>query len=323
MQTQIIAALVFTSSILAVFGIYYGMVLSRESVKSEVRRRLHSIAMKEPSGEAMPSILKDQLLSEIPFLNKMLYRFSPASGMERLIDQSGVKLNVGSLTLLTAVLFGAGIAGGLISHRGLLIGIVFGLVLAASPYVFLAHKRKKRQMKFTEQFPDALDMIARSLRAGHSFVSAMQIVYQEMAEPVSKLFRIAYDEQNFGLSLPDALDNMTVQMPSIDLEFFVTSVKVQREAGGNLAEIFEKLGVTIRERLKVYRQLRVYTAQGRVSGYILAALPFALALALMVLNPDYLKLLVKTQTGMYMTIGALALQVIGFFIIRRIIAIRV
>ncbi len=323
MHILIIMTVVFAATFLAILGIYYGIALTRGSVKSEVRRRLQSIAKGDAAARDTSLILKSQILSEVPFLNKMLYRFSPARRMQKLISHSDTKLSVGTLVLLTALLFCVGVLGCVIIHRGLLVGVMIGLVLAFIPYVFLLNMVQKRLRKFTELFPDTLDMMALSLRAGHSFVSAMQIVSQESPEPVAKLFKTAYDEQNFGLPLSDALDNMTTQMPSMDLEFFVTSVNIQKDAGGNLAELLEKLGVTIRERLKVYRQLRVYTAQGRMSGYILAALPVFLVLALMFINPAYLRPLVKTHTGLYMAIAALSLQVIGFFIIKRIIAIKV
>ncbi len=328
MQIHIIMIVVFAATLLSFLGIYYGITLSRGSVKSAVRRRLQSISKEVSatggaSSGGTPSILKSQLFSEVPSFNKMLYQFSPARKMQKLIEQSDTKLSVGVLILLTALLFCVGLLGCLIIHRGVLLGVILGVVLAFMPYVFLSGKVKKRLRKFTEQFPDALDMMALSLRAGHSFVSAMQIVYQESSDPVAKLFKAAYDEQNFGLPLSDALDNMTTQMPSMDLEFFVTSVNIQKDTGGNLAEILEKLGVTIRERLKIYRQLRVYTAQGRMSGYILAALPVVLVLVIMFINPAYFAPLLKTKTGLYMVITALSLQVIGFFIIRRIIAIKV
>jgi len=166
-------------------------------------------------------------------------------------------------------------------------------------------------------------MIARSLRAGHSFSSALQVVYQEMQDPISKVFRIAYDEQNLGLSLSESLDNMTRRINSLDLSFFVTAVNIQRDTGGNLAEIFEKIGSTIRERFKILGQVKTYTAQGRLSGYILTAIPILLAFAIWVISPDYIEVLYKTTVGMYMVAAALALQIIGFFVIMKIVNIKI
>jgi tight adherence protein B len=204
-----------------------------------------------------------------------------------------------------------------------LFGLALSIIFTAIPFIYLLDRKTKRLNKFTLQFPDALDMIARSLRAGHSFTSAMQVVYQEMPDPVSKVFRIAYDEQNLGLSLPESLDNMTKRINSLDLSFFVTAVNIQRETGGNLAEIFEKIGTTIRERFKILGQVKIYTAQGKLSGYILTAIPLFLAFTIWVISPDYIEVLFKTTVGMYLIAGAIALQIIGFLIIRKIIDIKI
>lgn len=320
---MLITLLVFLLVALAVFGIYYTITAARESEKSEVKRRLQNIAMRNPSEEEMPSIVKQQILSEVPALNWLLFRVPLAMRAERLLDQADIKMRVGTLFLLVAVLFAFGILIGVALHKGILLGLILAVVLASLPAGYLAYKKDQRYKKFTEQFPDTLDMLARSLRAGHSFTSAMQVVAEEMPDPVSKLFRIAYDEQSFGLSLSESLSNMTERIESIDLAFFVTAVNIQRETGGNLAEILEKLGVTIRERFRILGQLRIYTAQGRLSGYILAVLPVVLALILWVINPDYLSILIKTTLGIYMITAAIVLQIIGFFVIRKIINIQI
>jgi len=253
----------------------------------------------------------------------MLQRLPLAKEAEDLLDQAGVPARVGTLFLSVAVLFAVGVLGMVFMHRGLAVGALVGLVLGASPVVYLLAKKAARLNKFTAQFPDTLDMIARSLRAGHSFTSAMQLVYQETPEPVSGLFRVAYDEQNLGLPLPEALMNMTGRIKSIDLAFFVTAVNIQRDTGGNLAEILEKLAVTIRERFKILGQLKVYTAQGRLSGYILAVMPVVLAVVLWIINPGYLSLLFKTRVGLYLVGTAVVMQVLGLLVIRKIINIQI
>jgi len=320
---MLITLIVFLTVALSVFGVYYALTAASQSERSEVRRRLQAIALRNPNDEDMPSLIKQEILSDVPALNWLLFKLPFAMRMERLLDQSDVKLRVGTLFLLTVVLFVAGLALGIFVRHGLALGLVLGVVLSLLPYGYLVYMRDKRLRKFTELFPDTLDMLARSLRAGHSFTSALQVVAEEMPDPVSKVFRIAYDEQSLGLSLSESLANMTERINSLDLAFFVTAVNIQRETGGNLAEILEKLGMTIRERFKILGQLRIYTAQGRLSGYILASLPLILALVIWVINPGYLEILIKHKMGLYLIAAGVFMQLTGFYVIRRIIAIEI
>jgi len=321
---MLITLIVFLTVALTVFGIYYALTAASQSERSEVRRRLQAIALRNPNDDDMPSLIKQEILSDVPALNWLLFKLPFALRTERLLDQSDVKLRVGTLFLLTVVLFVAGLTLGIfLRHGGIALGLILGVVLSLLPYGYLVYMREKRLRKFTELFPDTLDMLARSLRAGHSFTSALQVVAEEMPEPVSKVFRIAYDEQSLGLSLSESLSNMTERINSLDLAFFVTAVNIQRETGGNLAEILEKLGVTIRERFKILGQLRIYTAQGRLSGYILAVLPLVLALVIWVINPGYLEILLKHKLGMYLIAAGVFLQLTGFFVIRKIIDIEI
>ena len=217
MEILLITLVIFLLVALVVMGTYYGMTASKETTRSEVRRRLEAIVLRKSDDYVMPNLLKEDILSEIPFFNKILYRIALARRAEAFLDQADVKLRVGVFFLLQAVLFVLGLLLGILFHRGLLFGFVLAIILTAIPVIYLLDRRTKRLNKFTLQFPDALDMIARSLRAGHSFTSAMQVVYQEMPDPVSKIFRIAYDEQNLGLSLSESLDNMTKRIKSLDL----------------------------------------------------------------------------------------------------------
>jgi len=319
----IITFAVFGGVLALIFGLYFAVTAARTTERSEVKRRLHAIAMRQPGESVMPSILREEMLSEIPVFNKILFKLEIAKRSEQLLDQADVKITVGALFLTVGVLFAVGLSIGVISGRGILLGLVLGLILATVPILYLMFKRQQRVKKFTEQFPDTLDMLARSLRAGHSFNSAMQVVADEMPDPISKLFRVAYDEQTLGLSLAESLHNMTERINSIDLMFFVVAVNIQRETGGNLAEILEKLGITIRERFRILGQLKVYTAQGRLSGYILAALPIFMAFIIWLINPDYMKVLFESKTGIYMVAAAIVMQVMGFFVIRKIIHIQI
>jgi tight adherence protein B len=198
-----------------------------------------------------------------------------------------------------------------------------GAVGFAAPFVFLKFKRGRRLRAFEEAFPDGLDLISRALKAGHAFATGLKMVADEMPEPVGPEFRKTFDEQNFGLPLKDALDNLTQRVPHIDVRFFATAVLIQRETGGNLSEILENLAQVVRERFKILRQVRVHTAHGRFTGYVLLALPAALCFALMFINPEHMGLLFREKIGQMMLGAALVLQTIGYLWIKQVVKIEV
>ena len=176
---------------------------------------------------------------------------------------------------------------------------------------------------FEEEFPEALDLISRALKAGHAFATGLKMVADEMAEPVGPEFRKTFDEQNFGLPMKDALDNLTQRVPIIDVRFFATAVLIQRETGGNLSEILENLAHVVRERFKILRQVRVYTAHGRLTGYVLLALPAFLGVALMFINPEHMQLLFRERMGHMMLGATVVMQTIGYFWIKQVVKIEV
>jgi tight adherence protein B len=203
----------------------------------------------------------------------------------------------------------------------LLVGLLFGSILAMLPYLYVRRARNNRTYKFEEQFPEAIDLMARALRAGHALPTGLSMVADEMPAPVGTEFRILYDEQNFGLNLSDALRNFATRIPVLDAKFFVTAVLTQREAGGNLAEVLDNLSSVIRDRFKVKRQIRVISAHGRITGTVLACLPPALAAATLLLNRGYLGTLTGDPLGQQMIMAAIVLQVVGTLIMRKIINI--
>jgi len=197
--------------------------------------------------------------------------------------------------------------------------LVLAIMAASVPYLFVRHKATKRLALFEEQFPEAIDLIARALRAGHALPTALQMVGEEIPEPVGGEFKFLFDQQNYGLSLTDALRNFGQRVPLLDARFFVTAVQTQREMGGNLSEVLDKLSAVIRERFKVKRQVRAVSAHGRITGVVLGLLPPAVAGVLFVLSPEHIRLLVDDPLGVYMVVGALSLQVIGVVAIRKIV----
>ncbi len=213
------------------------------------------------------------------------------------------------------------VAGAVVGSKwGWPVGAALGF---AMPFLYLKSKRTRRMRTFEEQFPEGLDLIARALKAGHAFATGLKMVADEMPEPVGPEFRKTFDEQNFGLPLKDALDNLTHRVPHLDVRFFATAVLIQRETGGNLSEILENLAHVVRERFKILRQVRVYTAHGRFTGYVLLALPAVLCIALAFINPDHMNLLFRNSMGQMMLGGALVMQFIGYMWIKQVIKIEV
>jgi len=215
-----------------------------------------------------------------------------------------------------------GIIGAMASGSwwGWMLGAAVGFGL---PFIVLNVKRTRRMRVFEEQFPEGLDLISRALKAGHAFATGLKMVADEMPDPVGPEFRKTFDEQNFGLPMKDALENLTHRMPLLDVRFFATAVLIQRETGGNLAEILENLAHVVRERFKILRQVRVYTAHGRFTGYVLLALPAVLCVALSFINPDHMNLLFKHHIGQMLLVVAIIMQLIGYIWIKQVIKIEV
>jgi len=321
MVLLIIALLFFVAALLGLIAIYLGYAAVKSSPTYELKKRLRNLALEARGG--IPSDLKIEIIEEMPRFDKFLYKFKPIRKLHEYLDKAGLKIDVKIFVLIPVVFAAAGFVIGAALQRGLIPPLILLLIFGAIPFIYIRIQKTKRINRFTEQFANALDMLSRSLKAGHSLASAVQMVGNEMAEPVSSLFKSVYEEQAYGLSLKDALAHMIERMDTTDLRFFVTAVSIYREIGGNLSEILERLAHTIRERLKIRRQVRVYTAQARFSGYILAALPICTAILFYFMAPDYISELIEVKIGRFLVAGAVILQIIGFFIIRRIIDIKI
>ena len=277
----------------------------------------------EEEKEGPSKLVKDVKKGPLPGLDRYMGGTARGFALSRWIEQSGVRMTISS------VLFIAVVAGALMAFMvmvvtraswGLPVGAALGFGL---PFLVLKIKRRRRLNKFEEQFPEALDLISRALKAGHAFATGLKMVADELAEPVGPEFRKTFDEQNFGLPLKDALDNLTMRLPSLDVRFFATAVMIQRETGGNLSEILENLGHVVRERFKILRQVRVYTAHGRLTGYVLLGLPAFLGVALMFINPDHMNLLFRERLGQQMIMAAIVMQTVGYLWIQQVIKIEV
>ena len=245
------------------------------------------------------------------------------SALERWLEQTGLEVSLSGLlvaSLLSALLLG--LVGGALVGRGwaTAVGALLGVVV---PAAVLRQRRLSRLRKFEEHFPEALDLISRAVRAGHALSAGLKMIGDELDDPVGPEFRKTFEEQNFGLPLAEALEHLAGRVPSLDVRFFVTAVLIQHDTGGNLAEILDNLAQVVRERFKIRRQVRVHTAHGRMTGYVLLALPAFLVVALSFINPDHMTLLFQDPMGQMMLMAAIAMQTIGFLWIRQVVKIEV
>ncbi len=289
-----------------------------------LRDRLASLdraAERQPSEEL--ALLRDELLSEIPALNNVLRRSVSVQRLQNLLQQADLQMRAGNFILISVTLgLFFGVVGFWLSNRMELAVVFFGLG-ASLLYFHASYLRSKRFHRFEEMFPEAIELLARATRAGHAFTTAIELIGNELGEPVGGEFRKMFEEQKFGLPVRDALLNLAERVPLIDVKFFVTSVMLQRETGGNLAEILDKLSYVIRERFKILRQVRVYTAQGRLTMAILMSLPPGVVLMFAFMDLNFIRPLWTDPIGHGLIAAGVVMQTIGFFLIRRIIHIQV
>jgi len=325
----LIAILVFVVVALGVFAI--ASLMDQRSAQARLlRERLATVqetVTRQPSEEL--ALLRDEMLSKIPALDNLLRRSSRISNLQPFLEQANLKIRAGNilvLCLISGVLFGTVgfvMASSLPSNQGSLIAAA-GLVIGAFvPYSYASYRRTKRFQKFEELFPEAIDTLARAVRAGHAFTTALELIASELSEPVASEFRKLFEEQKFGLPVQDALMNLTERMPLVDVKFFVTAVMLQRETGGNLAEILDNLSYVIRERFKIMRQVRVYTAQGRLTMMLLMGLPPVIVVTMLITSPAFIRPLFVDPIGHTLVVAGIVLQTLGYFVIRKIIQIQV
>jgi tight adherence protein B len=300
------------------------MIGSRGKQQETIRKRLESVdkAMSRANSSPELQLLRNELLSNVPALNRLMVRWPWAVRLQDFTAQAGSSIKPGALLLASACL---GLLGYLLVRHWVvnpLLSLV-GVVAAAIPFLYVAIKRSMRLRDFERNFPDALDLLARAVRAGHAFTTGLEMIAKELPEPVAGEFRITFEEQNLGLPLKDALLNLSERVPIIDVRFFVTALLIQKESGGNLAEILDNLAYVIRDRFRIYGEVRVKTAHGRLTAGILVALPPIMALVMASLNPRYMEPLFRDSWGPYMLIIGGTMQVIGSFLLWKIIRIEV
>jgi tight adherence protein B len=318
----LIAFLVFVVISVAVFtGI--SLYDERKAQARILRDRLS--ATQQSAEQSLPdaAFLRDEVLSRIPAFDTWLRRSERVSVLQKMLAQGNVDVRAGNFLILcvgSAALLAivAVVAGG-----NLLFGWVGALLGFFVPYAYASNRRARRFAKFEEKFPEAIDTLARAVRAGHAFTTALEMIANEVSEPVAGEFRQLYEEQKFGLPVRDALLNLADRVPLVDVKFFITAVMLQRETGGNLAEILDNLSYVIRERFKILRQVRVHTAQGRLTMVLLMGLPPTIVVIMQLINPGFIQPLFTDPIGHALIVGGITMQTIGYFVIRKIIRIQV
>jgi tight adherence protein B len=312
----------FVAVVLLLEGIYAFWNDTRSPEVRRVAGRLRAIsAGGRAEGDA--KLFKERVLSNTPGVQRFLLLLPRVHQLDRLMMQAGSGGTVSHLLATSAVLALIGLVAGLVLHwpAGMTALVVLALVLL--PVLRLVWMRNKRLHKIEAQLPDAMDLIGRALRAGHAFPSALAMVGDEAQQPIASEFKIISDEIGFGIAVDSALNNLASRVPSPDMRYFVMAVIIQRETGGNLAELLGKLAELVRERFKLFAKVRVLAAEGKLSAWILVALPFCVAGVVQILNPKYISVLFTDAMGIKLVIGAMVLMLIGIFAMWRIIDIRV
>ena len=275
------------------------------------------------SRDLIVDIRKSELLSAVPMFNRWLLSFKLAPRLRMMLYQSNLKWTAGGLLMMMATAFA--IIGYLVYLRTgvVVLGLAIGLIAAYAPFLFVRYRRQARFDQFEQGLSEALDLMVSALRAGHSMVAALRLVSNESPDPIGPEFRICFEEQNYGLELRTAMENLITRVPLQDLRIVVTAILIQKESGGNLAEVLEKGANLIRERFKLRRQVRVHTAQGRLTGWILSFLPLVLGVALYLIDPQTVSLLWTRQIGREMLGTATVMTFVGALIIRKIVNMEV
>jgi tight adherence protein B len=319
---MVLIASVFGAVLAIVLGAYWFFVLREEQTEEQaLRKRLQADVLPKAAKKVRLEKEADRF-SDVSSLNAVLARAGRITDpLHRSLVQAGMQATVGTIILSAACLAVAAYVVVRVLTFNTPMAIGAGLLASLIPFLYVNYRKNKRLQQFEEQFPEAIDLIARALRAGHAFTTGLSMVSEEIPSPVGDEFKLLYDRQNFGMPMPDAMKAFAARIPLIDARFFVTAVLTQRETGGNLGEVLDNLSSVIRDRFRVKRQVRVLTAHGRITGWILAAMPPALAAVMFVIAPGHMQMLINDRLGIQMIVAALVLQLLGTITIRKLVDI--
>jgi tight adherence protein B len=322
MTPIVISIIVFVGVAALVAGVAFSM---RKDGDQELEDRLSVLTGGKSSKRKAENIQYSELLSSIRNESTGVFEkfISKYLNLQLLFQQADISMSVTQFLLICGALAGAGLVLPAAAGMSMALAPIASLVLTFSPIAWLLFRRKRRLRKFAAQLPEALELIARALRAGHSLASGFNLVADEMSDPIGGEFSRTFEEQNLGVPLDEALEDLTTRVPNLDLKFFSTAIILQRQTGGDLAEILDKIGYLVRERFKIWGQVQALTGEGRLSGIVLLALPPALFAVVYRMNPDYLMLLFTDELGKKMLIWGILMQLFGALVIRKIVNIRV
>jgi tight adherence protein B len=318
----IITLLVFISVVLLFEGLYLIWRSRRGAAAVRVQQRLERLT-RARSAEAQRTVLKERKLSAVLSLEHLMRSLAPAVRLERRIIQSGLNWTVARLLLSSAAAATMGCLVAALTARPLYIVLLTGAVLGMAPWAYVTRARHKRMKKLEQQLPGALDLITRAVRAGHSLPLGIQLLSDEMPDPIAGEFRIVHEQVSFGVSLQQALTSLCDRVPLTDFHFFVVSVLIQRQSGGNLTEVLGNLSGLIRDRLKLLARIKVLSAEGRMSAWTLGLMPFFIAGVMNLVNPEFMSPLWTDPLGQTMLKVLLTMMFIGILVLRRIVRIRV
>lgn len=319
MNEMLLPILVGGLVVAMIAALWYGLGRGSDGAASD---RLDQLVGRSTRKDSSADMLLKQALQEVD-KKTLLDKLTPeAFNLTKMFEQADCNIKPSALF---GISIGLGVLGAAVSVwlLNVYVAPLVALLFFALPWLWVYMKRANRLKAFAGQLPDAMELVARALRAGHSLAAGMHVVAEEMPAPVSKEFGRVYEEQNLGIPLEEALNNMCDRVPNLDLKFFVTSVAIQRQTGGDLAEILDRIGHVIRERFKILGQVKALTAEGRLSGVVLIALPIGLFMMMLWMKPDYVELLWKDPVGVKMSIGAIVLMLIGSYAIKKIVDIKV
>ena len=287
-----------------------------------LQERLRNLSDRGRASGPSIDVVRDRRFSTIPLFDRILRGLNVAQRLERMLYMSGLSMRVGQLVLAMASFAMGGYFIGILAFHRIAPGLLFMACLAPLPYVYVMIKKNQRMKKFSEEFPDALDLLVSALRAGLSFSAAMQIVAEESPDPVRSEFAVTVEEQALGLEFREAMVNMTERVDCLDLRFFVTAVILQRDTGGNLAEVLENTSRLIRDRFRVLGDIATFTAQGRLTGWILLSLPIGITVFTIAIAPEYFRPMLESAGGRMALFIAGFMQLTGALIIRKIVNIK-
>jgi tight adherence protein B len=310
----------FICIVLLIEGGHFIFRTLRSPEEKEIRRRLNALTSLEYDSI---DIVRKRVLSEVPWFNRKLLKLKWTGSAGLLLEQAGTRHTLGFFILVSAILAFLGFTVGSWLRLNYFVSILLGACLGCLPLWHILTKKRKRMEKFQSQLPEALDLVARALKAGQALSGALKMVADEMDDPVGDEFDKTLNEINFGVGVPEALKNLASRVDCLDLKFFVIAVVIQRETGGNLAEILENIAHIIRERFKLYGRIRILAAEGKLSAIILTGLPFLTAFVLLFANPEYIKILARDPLGRVLAGAGISLMILGIFSMKRMIAIKV